>query len=316
MNRFKIILMGSGSLACPLLDGLLASTQDTLLAVVTQPDRMSGRHLQCRPCVVKQHAQSCGVRVFSPEDASEESFVEELSALAPDVIVVASYGQFLKRNLLAAPRLGVINVHPSLLPKYRGASPIQWALANGETTTGVSVLYVTPKMDAGDILAQESHPIDPDDTFCTLEPKLAALGMELLARVLNKFRNGQTEGRPQDESQVTFARKLTKADACVDWQLPAATIRNRLRGFCPWPGAHTTLPDGLLLKLHAVEVTPAPDVAPPGMVIDVGPAGPVVATGADALRLLSVQPAGKKMMGGGDFLRGYPLTTGARLGLQ
>lgn len=316
MTQLNLILMGSGALACPLLDGLLAAAKDNLLAVVTQPDRLSGRGLQCQPCVVKLRAQSCGVPVLTPEHASASSFVAELAALRPDVIVVASYGQFLKRNFLAVPRLGTINVHPSLLPKYRGASPIQWSLANGDATTGVSVLYVTPQMDAGDILAQESFPIAPDDTFCALEPKLAALGMGLLAQVLDNFRAGRTAGRPQDESQVTFARKLTKADACVDWQLPATAIRNRLRGFCPWPGAYTTLPDGLLLKLHAVEVVPTPDTVPPGMVVDVAGAGPLVATGADALRLLSVQPAGKKVMAGADFLRGYPLTMGARLGVQ
>ena len=223
VDRLKVILMGSGALACPLLEGILAAGRDEVAGVVTQPDRAGGRGLQCQPCVVKSLALARGLPVRTPENASEESFAVELAALQPDVILVASYGQFLKKNLLAVPRLGTINVHPSLLPKYRGASPIQWALANGDTETGVSVLYVTPKMDAGDILAQERFPISPDDTFCTLEPKLAAKGADLLLRVLDHFRAGQTQGVPQDETQATFARKLSKEDGRVDWRLPAET---------------------------------------------------------------------------------------------
>ena len=184
MERLKIILMGSGALACPLLEGILAAGRDDVVAVVTQPDRAGGRGLHCLTCALKPLALQRGLPVLLPVDASEESFVAQLAALKPDVIVVASYGQFLKKNLLAVPRLGTINVHPSLLPKYRGASPIQWALANGDRETGVSVLYVTPKMDAGGLLAQEALAIAPEDSFCSLEPKLAAKGMELLVRVL------------------------------------------------------------------------------------------------------------------------------------
>ena len=157
--------MGSGALACPLLEGILAAGRDELAAVVTQPDRAGGRGMQCQSCAVKTLAQSRGLPVFTPENASDEAFVAQLAALRPDVAVVACYGQFLKKNLLAVPRIGTINVHPSLLPKYRGASPLQWTLANGETETGVTVLHVTPKMDAGDILAQEKHSIAPDDDF-------------------------------------------------------------------------------------------------------------------------------------------------------
>ena len=306
--------MGAGALACPLLEGLLAAGRDDLVAVVTPPDRAAGRGLRCQPCALKTLAQGRGLPVYTPENASAEDFTAQLAALKPDVIVVASYGQFLKKNLLAVPRLGTINVHPSLLPKYRGASPIQWALANGDIETGVSVLYVTPKMDAGDVLAQESFPITPADTYCALEPKLAALGAQLLVRVLDQFRAGRTQGMPQDERQVTFARKLAKEDGCVDWSLPAETIRNRLRGFAPWPGAYTTLPGGILLKIHDVRVEAGAASAAPGTVVEAGGAGPLVATGAGALRLLQVQPAGKKPMPGADFLRGYKLAAGARLG--
>ena len=314
MERLKIILMGSGALACPLLEGILAAGRDEVAAVVTQPDRAGGRGLQCQPCVVKSLALARGLPVRTPENASEESFAAELAALQPDVIVVASYGQFLKKNLLAVPRLGTINVHPSLLPKYRGASPIQWALANGDAETGVSVLYVTPKMDAGDILAQERFPISPDDTFCTLEPKLAAKGADLLLRVLDHFRAGQTQGVPQDEAQATFARKLSKEDGRVDWRLPAETLRNRLRGFSPWPGAQALLPGGTLLKLHEVRVEAGAPGAAPGTILEAGETGPLVATGRGALRLAVVQPAGRNAMSGAAFLRGHRLAAGEQLG--
>ena len=312
MDRLKVILMGSGALACPLLEGILAAGRDDVLAVVTQPDRAGGRGLQCLPCALKPLATGRGLPVFDPPDASAEEFAARMAALEPDVVVVASFGQFLKRNLLAAPRLGTINVHPSLLPKYRGASPIQWALANGERETGVSVLYVTPKMDAGDLLAQERFPIAPDEMFCTLEPKLAALGTELLARVLDEFRAGRTRGVPQDESQVTFARKLAKEDGLVDWSRPAETIRNRLRGFAPWPGAYTFLPGGGLLKIHDARPEGAAAGAAPGTILEAAGEGPLVATGAGALRLTTVQPAGKKAMPGAAFLRGHRLQAGER----
>ena len=314
MDRLKVILMGSGALACPLLEGLLAAGRDDLVAVVTQPDRAGGRGMHCQPCALKTLAQGRGLPTFAPDRASEEGFVSQMAALQPDVIVVASYGQFLKKNLLAVPRLGTINVHPSLLPKYRGASPIQWALANGDRETGVSVLYVTPKMDAGDVLAQERFPIAPEDTFCTLEPKLAAQGSAMLVRVLDGFRAGNAQGIPQDESQATFARKLSKEDGLVDWSLPAEAIRNRLRGFAPWPGAYSFLPGGTLVKIHEVQVEAGAPGAAPGTVLEAAGAGPLIATGAGALRLTMVQPAGKKSMPGAAFLCGHRLPVGARLG--
>ena len=305
--------MGSGTLACPLLEGILAAGRDDVAAVVTQPDRAGGRGLQCQPCALKPLALARGLPVFDPPNASEDGFVAQLAALKPDVIVVASYGQFLKKNLLAVPRLGTINVHPSLLPKYRGASPIQWALANGDAETGVSVLYVTPKMDAGDVLAQERFAIRPEDTFCTLEPKLAAKGAEMLVRVLDGFRAGRTQGVPQDEAQVTFARKLAKEDGRVDWSQPAEAIRNQLRGFAPWPGAYAFLPGGLLLKLHEVKVEAGATGALPGTILEAAGAGPLVAAGSGAVRLTMVQPAGKKAMPGAAFLCGHKLAAGERL---
>jgi len=314
MRRLKVVLMGSGALACPLLETILSEGKDDLAAVVTQPDRAAGRGLRCTPCALKPLAMENGLPVMSPERADDPEFLAKMNALAPDVIVAACYGQFLKPELLAVPAIGTINVHPSLLPKYRGASPIQWALANGDAETGVSVLYVTPRMDAGDILAQERTAIGPEETTATLEPKLAALGAGLLARVLDGFRAGRTEGAPQDESQVVLARKLTKEDGRVDWTLSAEAIRNRWRGFAPWPGAYTFLPGGVLLKIHGMTVEAGAEAAEPGMVIEAKGEGPLVAAGEGAVRLTKVQPAGKKMMTGAAFLCGHRLEAGVKLG--
>lgn len=272
-----------------------------------------GGGLRCAPCELKRLAESRGLPVWTPERAGDPSFVQQMAELAPDVIVVACFGQFLKEDLLAVPRLGTINVHPSLLPKYRGASPIQWALANGERETGVSVLYVTPKMDAGDVLAQECMAIGPEETAATLEPKLAAKGADLLGRVLDGFREGRTQGVPQAESEATFARKLTKEDGRVDWRRPAEAIRNRWRGFSPWPGAYAFLPGGELLKIHGMDVEAGREGAAPGEVIEAKGEGPVVAAGEGAVRLTAVQPAGKKVMSGAAFLCGHRLAAGMRL---
>ncbi|HPR67736.1 MAG TPA: methionyl-tRNA formyltransferase [Kiritimatiellia bacterium] len=313
MPRLKVVLMGSGALACPLLEGILREGKDELAGVVTQPDRAAGRGLRCAPCELKRLAESRGLPVWTPERAGDPAFVAQVAELAPDVIVVACFGQFLKESLLAVPRLGTINVHPSLLPKYRGASPIQWALANGERETGVSVLYVTPKMDAGDVLAQERMAIGPEETAATLEPKLAAKGADLLGRVLDGFREGRTQGVPQAESEATFARKLAKEDGRVDWRRPAEAIRNRWRGFSPWPGAYAFLPGGELLKIHGMTVEAGREGAAPGEVIEAKGEGPVVAAGEGAVRLTAVQPAGKKVMPGAAFLCGHRLAAGMRL---
>ncbi|NLG34095.1 MAG: methionyl-tRNA formyltransferase [Lentisphaerae bacterium] len=306
--------MGSGALACPLLEGIVAAGRDELTAVVTQPDRAAGRGLHCQPCALKPRAEAKGIPVYDPPAASEEGFVARLSELEPDVIVVACYGQFLKKNLLAVPRLGTINVHPSLLPKYRGASPIQWALANGDVETGVSVLYVTPKMDAGDILAQEAAVVKPEDTAATLEPRLAELGAKLLGRVLDRFRAGDGKGVPQDESQVVYARKLTKEDGRVEWGRTAEEIWNRWRGFSPWPGAYTFLPDGGLLKIHDMRMEEGVSGAEGGTVLEAAGEGLLVAAGTGAVRLTRVQPAGKKVMPGAAFLCGYRVPPGTKLG--
>lgn len=314
MEKLRVILLGAGDLACPLLRALHSSEQVELAAVVVQPDRPGGRGRQLLPCSVKREAARLGLACMESDNVSSPEMVASLAALSPDVLVVADFGQFLKAPLLAVPRLGCLNVHPSLLPKYRGASPIQWALANGDAETGVCVLYVTPKMDAGDILERRSTPILPDETAPELEARLADAGAELLLRALESLRLGTAHPEPQDSAGVTFARKLEKEDGRIDWTAPAAATLNRWRGFTPWPGLFTTVPGGALLKIHRLRAEPLAGPAAPGTVLACDGEGPLVAAADAALRLLEVQPAGKTRMDGAAYCRGRPFRPGDILG--
>ena len=310
----RIIFIGSGQLACPVLKALLANPADSVVAVVTQPDRPSGRRLHLTPCPVKAFVAGRGLNVLAVENASAPDVVEKLGTLSPDLMVVVDFGQFLKKNVLALPPKGAINVHPSLLPKYRGAAPIQWAVAHGDTETGVSVLYVTEKMDAGDVILQDDVSIHDEDTALTLEPKLAEVGARLLIKALGLIREGRVIRKPQEESLVTFAHKLKKEDGRIDWPQPATVIRNRIRGFVPWPGCFCEVPDGSgrMLRILKARVEPARRV--PGMVLELSGDGPLVACGEDALRLLEVQPEGKKPMSGAAYLNGHKIKIGELLG--
>ena len=311
-GRMRILFLGSGQLACPALQALADSGRHTLVAVVTQPDRPRGRRLQMEACPGNVWATTQGVPVFTPEKIGEANVVDELCALNPDILVVAAYGQFLRKNLLSAAPLGAVNIHPSLLPRYRGAAPIQWAIARGEIMTGVTILYVTERMDAGDILMQESAPILPEDTATSLEPRLATLGAALLLRTLEDVTAGTTRPAPQDESLATFAPKLTKEDGRMDWTRSATDLYNRLRGFQPWPGAFTTLRCGdesIRMKILRAEVTAAQ--GPAGGILSISENGLIVAAGRDALRLMDVQPEGRATMPAGAFCRGRRTMAGA-----
>lgn len=314
MEKLRVILLGSGDLACPLLRALGSSDRVELAAVVVQPDRPGGRGRRLLPCSVKRAAEGMGIVPIEAADASSPEMAAALAALSPDVLVVADFGQFLKAPLLAVPPLGCLNVHPSLLPRYRGASPVQWALANGDAETGVCVLYVTPKMDAGDILERRSTAILPDETAPELEARLAETGAELLLRALETLRLGTARPEPQDPAGVTFARKLEKEDGRIDWTAPAAATYNRWRGFTPWPGLYTTVPGGALLKVHRLRIERPGGAAAPGTVLSCGGEGPLVAAADGALRLLEVQPAGKTRMDGAAYCRGRPFREGDVLG--
>ncbi len=306
MNRARIVFMGSDAFAVPAVEALLAS-EHQLAACVAQPDRPSGRGRHLTPCPVKACAVSAGIPVLAPEKIGDA--YGELAALAPDLIAVAAYGQYIPRRIIELPPLGCINIHPSLLPRYRGAAPIQWAVANGDTETGVSIIDVTARMDAGPILLQERHPIFPEDTTPTLEPRLAKAGAALLLEAIRRLASGAAVRLPQDESAVTWARKLEKADGLLDWLQPARSLHNRVRGFQPWPGTYCTV-SGKRLGVSATRAERAS--GEPGAILDLGGDGPLIACGSDALRLLVVQPEGKRSMSGADYARGARLGVGAR----
>ena len=309
----RVLFMGSGTLACPALERLLEDRAYEVVTVVTQPDKPKGRHRAVGACPAKEYAETKGVPVMTPERIGADEAVQEIRALAPDIMVVAAYGQYIKPAVLEIPPLEAINIHPSLLPKYRGASPIQWAVANGEEETGVTILYVSKEMDAGDIVLQRRMPIDPDDTAASLTPRLAELGADLLMEALAGIRAGTAARYPQAHEEATVVHKLEKEDGRIDWTLPAATIRNRVRGFNPWPGCFTTV-DGRLVKIWKADVLPGGEAVAPGTVLRCDGAGPVIVTGEGTLRLAEVQPEGKKAMSGTAFLCGHPLSPGLRLG--
>lgn len=302
--------MGAGHLACPILRNLLESRSDRVVAIITQPDRPAGRGLSLRSCPVKRFAEEHGLHVLTPPDASAPEFVKHLAALGADLIIVCDYGQFLKANLLRLPLRGSINVHPSLLPKYRGAAPIQWAIANGETETGVSVLYISERMDAGDIIAQEKVPIHDDDTTSTLEPLLAELGASLLIRVLETFRNGTVKAVPQNEDDATYAPRLKKEDGRVNWHFSAEAIRNRVRAFNPWPGVFFEMPKDSNRFVRILNAKVEDGQGEPGTVLHCGSDGPLIACGVRALRLLLVHPEARKPITGDAFVCGYRIQAG------
>lgn len=315
-GKLSVVCFASGAFSVPLVEALAAAPWVDLRAVVVNPDRCAGRGNELRACPAKTAALAAGAPVRECPDVENAKFVEAMAALSPDVFVVVDFGQFLPPELLAVPRMGSVNLHPSLLPRWRGASPLQWTLAAGDETTGVTVLYVTEGMDSGDILSQETAPVEPDDTAETLGARLSRQGARQMMEVLDAMRRGETpEARPQDHSQATRARLLKRRHAAVDWTCPATEIRNRWRGFSPWPGSLAALPDGTPLKLLSMRVAEGRADAAPGEVLGCdGDALLVACGGGTALALDSVQPAGKGAMSGAALVCGRRVAVGGRLG--
>jgi methionyl-tRNA formyltransferase len=301
--------MGAAPLACPSLEALLAAPGCDVVAVVTQPDRPKGRALKLQPSAVKLCALQAGVAVWQPPKARDDAFVSELRALAPDLIVVAAYGQILPPSILDLPRFGCLNVHTSLLPKYRGAAPIQWAILDDEPETGVTIMKMDAGLDTGGILTTITTPITPEDNAAILHDRLAALGAQLLTTTIPAYVAGRITAQPQDGSRSTYARKITKEDGRLDWKLPARTLWNRVRGLTPWPGTFTNI-DGHLLKIWraALDTTRG---GTPGQIMQSDKAGLVVACGEGALRLDELQREGGRRMSAAEFLAGHPLPVGA-----
>ena len=305
----RIVFMGSAELAIPSLSAIMDAGDSEVVGVVAQPDRPAGRKRQPTACPLKAFASGFGLNIMTPEKVGDPESMQALSALKPDLLVVVAYGQYIPARVIALAPSEAINVHPSLLPKYRGSAPIQWAIANGDSITGVSIISLAQKMDAGDILRQETYPIGEDDTSGALHGKLAVFGADLLLKAIDDIRNGRVSRVVQDESQAVEVRKLAKEDGEIDWTLPAKTIRNRIRAFDPWPGNTCRLPAGEPLKVWAAKVEVAS--GRPGEVLD---DHLLVATGDGALRLTAIQPAGKKRMPAISFLNGHPVAKGEMLG--
>ena len=315
MTPLRTIFMGTPELAAVSLEALLRSTTVEIVAVVTQPDRPKGRDLKLHPSPVKEIARAAGLPVLQPLKARDENFVAELRTCQPELMAVAAFGQILPQTILDLARLGCLNVHTSLLPKYRGAAPIQWAIANGETETGVTIMKMDAGMDTGGILTQRVTPIHAEDNGETLHNRLAQIGAELLLETIPDYAAGKITPRAQDHALATLAPKIKKEAGHIDWRQPATTIWNRLRAFTPWPGAFTflpTQPQPQLLKIWQAEVVSG--IGPSGEIIRAERDGLVVGCGTAALRIITLQPEGRRRMTAAEFLAGHALHPGEFLG--
>ncbi|GIW87538.1 MAG: methionyl-tRNA formyltransferase [Isosphaeraceae bacterium] len=312
--ELRLVMVGTKDFAVPTFVRLL-DEGFTLSALITQPERPQGRDQILIPSRIKTIALERGIPVLQPPDINDPAFLPTLQTLAPDLLVTAAYGQILSASVLATARLGGINLHGSLLPAYRGAAPVARAIQHGETVTGVTVIHMTPRVDAGDILAIASTPIDPEETAGELETRLAQLGAPLVAQTIRDLAAGRAAPIPQDPSRVSKAPKLTKAEGRIDWALPARSIHNLVRAMQPWPTASTEWvafdsPRRLPLIVHRTQ--PRDDLhGSPGQVLVAAGSDLVVAAGTGAVALLTIQTPGKKPTPVDAFLRGHrDLTTG------
>lgn len=316
MTRLRVVFLGTPEFAVPSLQAVLEESD--VVAVISQPDRPKGRGRRVSAPPVAEVAKARGVRLLQPERLRSPEVVGMLRALAPDVHVTVAYGKIIPRDVLEIPPRGSINLHPSLLPKYRGASPIVSAILNGETETGITIMYQSMELDAGDLILQRRVPIRAEDTARTLEHRLALIGASALIEALHLIAAGQAPRTPQDHAAATFTAKLEKEHGRIDWARPARSLVNLVRAMDPWPSAYTTHRGRLLKVWAAIEADMPPGAVPggdPGRVLDVRPGGGiVVAAGEGALRLLEVQPEDKRRMNGDDYARGARLVPGERLG--
>lgn len=299
--------------ACVTVLDILIDADRTPEALVCQPDRPSGRGRKVAPPPTKEWACRQSVPVLQPAKCREPDFLSCVRDANADVGLVFAFGQLLPAELLTIPRLGFINIHPSLLPRYRGAAPVQWTLINGDPIAGVSIVKVTPRLDDGDIILQESTEVDIHENAVELGQRLALMGGKLAVQALGQLEAGVVQASPQDEGQVVWARALTKSDGRIDWAAPALSIHNRIRGVQPWPGASTAL-GGKVLKIHrAVPAEGQFPEAQPGQVVVAEGDNLQVRTGDGVLRLLEVQLEGKKKMDAQAFLLGRSLGKGEAL---
>ncbi len=310
----RILFWGTPAFALPSLRAVGGEGHE-VVGVVTRPDRPAGRGRRLRPSPVKEFAEAEGIPVLTPERPRGDDFLEALRKLAPELSVVVAYGHILPREVLDLPPLGSINVHASLLPELRGAAPVNWAIIRGHTATGVTIMRMVEAMDAGPILLQVEEPIGEQETASELGARLAEVGAAALVEALTLLEAGVLEEREQDHDRATYAPKLDREMARVDWERPARRVKDFIRGLDAVPGAWTLLHDEPL-KVFRPVVEPGPGgEAEPGTILEADPdRGLVVATGSGALRVEEVQPAGRRRMSAGDWLRGHAVPAGERLG--
>ena len=299
----RVVFMGTPDIAATCLKKILADGFD-VVGVYTQPDRPKGRGMKLVASPVKEVAAAAGIPVFQPENFREEETVEQLRALQPDICAVVAYGRILPQKVLDVPKYGCINIHASLLPKYRGSAPYQWAVLDGLTETGVTAMYLTREMDAGDIIDISKTPIGENETAGELLDHLAVLGAELLSRTLTRFESGKVPATPQDAAGVSYAPMLDKSMCPIDWTKTAQQVHNHVRGLHPWPVATMEL-QGKTFKVHATRVVEGS--GKPGEILSLTKTGLRIACGEGAVEIISLQAEGGKRMAAPDYFRGHPL---------
>jgi len=307
----NLIFMGSAAFAIPALDAL-ADSHHKILEVVTQPDKPAGRGQQIRACPVAERAREHGLSLHQPDSVRMPDELKHFKKLDADLIVIIAYGKILPRELIDMPRHGAINVHASLLPKYRGAAPINWAIVNGERETGVTTMFINEDLDAGDILLSSKTPIHDNETAPELHDRLAEMGSDLLKATISELADGKLIPIPQDHSKATQAPIMKKEDGLIDWSLTSRAIYNRVRGFTPWPGTYTNLEDKTL-RIHCAEPLEDGRQGAPGTVVEVQDRL-CIACGQGVLKLTEVQIEGGKRMPAADFMRGHSIPVGAKIG--
>jgi methionyl-tRNA formyltransferase len=298
----KIIFFGSSSFAVPVLESL-AKAEDVVLAV-TQPDRQKGRDLKVAPTAVKLKAEELGIKTFQPDKVNSKESVEFLKKFNADLFIVVSFGQIMSKEVLSLPKLYCLNIHASLLPKYRGAAPINWAIANGEKETGVTIMCMNEKMDEGDIALKDVLAINPQDDAVLLTEKLSVKGAELIIKTIKLIKDGKIEFTAQNSSEATYAPKLKKEDGLINWADSADKIYNRIRAFTPWPGCFTHL-DKKVLKIWKASATEASADAKPGTVLKADKSGILVKAGKGALEIKELQIESKRRMTAEEFIAGH-----------
>ena len=307
----RIVFMGTPDFSVPALEALVEGGHE-VVAAITQPDKPKGRGKAVLMTPVKEKAMELGIPVYQPVKVREPEFVEKLRQMEPDAIVVVAFGQILPKSILEIPRYGCVNIHASLLPKYRGAAPIQWAVIDGERESGVTTMFMNEGLDTGDMLEKEAVTLDPKETGGSLHDKLSAIGGRPILSILKGLEDGTLKGTPQTDEGTCYAKMLKKSLGDIDWTMDAAAIERLIRGLNPWPSAYTCL-HGKTLKIWDGDVLEREYGVEPGTVAEVAKDRLVVQTGQGSLAIRSLQLEGKKRMDAGDFLRGYAVEAGTRL---